>query len=69
MTTMVRLLITGIAILITTIVPARADLTNCTGTITSLPFSITIPGVWCLKSNLSISAAHRLCHQDRPIRT
>ncbi len=31
--------------------PVRAELTNCTE-IASVPFTITAPGVWCLKKNL-----------------
>ena len=37
--------------------PAAADNTKCTGTIATIPMSITIPGVWCLKSNLSLAQA------------
>ncbi len=34
--------------------PARAETTLCTE-ITTLPFTITVPGVYCLKKNLNVS--------------
>ena len=35
-----------------TVLPARAEVTNCTE-ITDVPFTITAPGIYCLKKNLT----------------
>ena len=50
---LVTLILAALTIALISAAPARsAGITKCTGTITSLPMTITLSGVWCLKSNL-----------------
>src|SRR5688572_10806481 len=51
---MLRLLI-GLLLAIAALTPAHAaeSYDNCTGTITSLPVTISTQGTWCLTQNLS----------------